>query len=305
MKKQILFISILLQVTSTILGQITVNLGLDSWVSISSYEEPANGWSTLNALSDLAPGAPVTVTKTTDKYSGTYAAKLETKKIPLVNTLIGGLLATGYFDNNASPGENLKLGMPYTSSPEYFRGYYKYTSVNSDSADFFCALTKWNSSLNKRDTLGLASYREYSTVSSYIQFSFKINYTDSISTPDTIVVLFSSSGGAQNFQGQVGSTLYVDEINFANTSGVYELLSNEIKINVYPNPTVNTISIDVLEDVKNLTYHLYNAEGKLVLTDKLSQNNLIDVASLNKGKYFLSVFDKKGLVASKKIIISK
>ena len=303
MKTIVLSIFILMSAFS--IAQITTNLGLDSWVSVSGYEEPANGWSTLNALSDLAPLAPVTVTKTTDKYSGTYAAKLETKKIPLVNTLIGGLLATGFFDNNASPGQNLKLGRPYTSSPKYFRGYYKYTSVSSDSADFFCAVTKWNSSSNRRDTLGVASYREYSTVPSYTQFSFKMNYTDSISTPDTIIMLFSSSGGAQNFQGQVGSTLYVDEINLANTSGVNELFSNEVSINVYPNPTVNSLSIDVLDYIQDLSYNIYNTEGKLVLSDKLKKNNLIDVASLNKGKYFLSVFDRQGLVASEKFIIAK
>lgn len=286
-------------------AQISTNLSLDSWTSFGSYEEPSNGWSSLNALSNLAPGAPVTVSKTTDKYSGTYAAKLETKQIPFVNTLIGGLLATGFFDNNAAPGQNLKLGVPYTSSPKYFRGYYKYTSVSGDSADFFCALTKWNSSLNRRDTLGTAAYREYATVSSYTQFNFKINYTDSVTAPDTIVMLFSSSGGAQNFQGRVGSTLFVDEISLSNTSGVYELLNNEVSVEVYPNPTSEVLNINVIDKVSGLTYSIYNTEGKLVLKSTIKQYTSIDVSLFKAGKYYLSIHDTKGLVSSKNFVIAK
>jgi hypothetical protein len=303
MKKQILLLVILLSSSPFIFGQITANLGLETWVSISSYEEPANGWSSLNALSDLAPLAPVTVTKTTDKYSGTYAAKLETKKIPIVNTLIGGLLATGFFDNNASPGQNLKLGMPYTSSPKYFSGYYKYTSVSNDSADFFCALTKWNSSLNRRDTLGVASYRELNNVSSYTKFNFKINYTDSITAPDTIIMLFASSGAAQNFQGQVGSTLYIDEVSLGNASGVYELLGNEVEINVFPNPTAEQLNISILQELNGLNYKIYNSSGKMLLRDTMKKYTTIKTNGLKEGKYFLSVYDNKGLVASEKFII--
>lgn len=305
MKKQILFFALMIGATSSILAQISTNLGLDSWATVSGYEEPTNGWSTLNAISDLAPGAPVTVTKTTDKHSGTYAAKLETKQIPFVNTLIGGLLATGFFDNNANPGQNLKLGVPFTTSPKYFRGYYKYTPVSGDSADFFCALTRWNSTLNKRDTLGSVGYREYNTVSNYTQFSFKINYTDSVTAPDTIVMLFSSSGGAQNFQGQVGSTLYVDEISLENTSGVEVLLNNEVQVEVFPNPTADYLNINVLEDAKGLSYNIYNYEGKLVTQNKLNKNTKIDVSLFNEGKYFISIMDTKGLVASKNFMVVK
>lgn len=305
MKKYLLLLANLSIGVSLSFAQISANLSLDSWTSSGSYEEPSNGWSTLNALSNIAPGAPVTVTKTTDKYSGTYAAKLETKQIPIVNTLIGGLLATGFFDNNAAPGQNLKLGMPYTSSPKYFSGYYKYTSVNSDSADFFCALTKWNSTLNRRDTLGMAAYRELNTVSSYTKFNFKINYTDSITAPDTIVMLFSSSGGAQNFQGRVGSTLYIDEISLANTSGVYELLNNEVNVEVYPNPTSEILNINVLDKISGLSYSIYNMEGKLIVKDAIKQSVSINISAFKEGKYFLSIHDAKGLVSSKNFIVAK
>lgn len=305
--KQFFLLAVILVVSLSFKAQISTNLGLDSWQSVNGYEEPTNGWSTLNELKNLLPfgAGPVTVTKTTDAHSGAYAAKLTTDKISGVNTLIGGLLATGYFDNNASPGQNLKLGVPYNTSPKYFSGYYKYTSVSGDSADFFCALTKWNSSLNRRDTLGTAAYREYNTVSNYTQFNFKINYTDSVTAPDTIVMLFSSSGGAQNFQGQVGSTLYVDEITLTNTSGVEVLLNNEVQVEVFPNPTADYLNINVLEDVKDLTYNIYNYEGKLVTKNKLNKNTKIDVSLFNDGKYFISIMDTKGLVASKNFMVVK
>ena len=118
-------------------------------------------------------------------------------------------------------------------------------------------------------------------------------------------MLFSSSGGAQNFQGQVGSTLYIDEISLSNTSGVYELFSDEIAVDVYPNPTSDFLNVNIIDEVDDLNYNIYNSNGKLVAKDRLKRQTIIDITSLNKGKYFLSVFDDKGLVASKNFIVVK
>ena len=167
---------VLLCLTGLLNSQITSNTSFEMWTNTGNYEEPSGGWTTLNKLRDLGSLNPVTVSKTTDSYSGTYAARLETKEITGFGTLIGGLLAAGIFDNNASPGQNVKLGQPYTERPLNFDVYYKYTSVNSDSAAFYLALTKWNSSTSSRDTIGEAFYTEYNTVSAYTQLNIPINY---------------------------------------------------------------------------------------------------------------------------------
>lgn len=299
MIKKLLFgIFAILTITAT-KAQITANFSLDNWANQGSYEEPTNGWTTLNELRNLSQFNPITTTKTTDKHSGTFAAKMETGKIQFANTIIGGVLATGFFDNNANPGENLKLGQPFTSSPIKLSLYYKYTSVSNDSAAIFCALTKWNSGTNSRDTLGTVAYIENNTIGTYTLLDLPIVYSDSVSTPDTLILLFSSSAEAANFQGQEGSTLFVDEIAMETPAGVKELLSNEIDLVIYPNPTTNFISVNTNSD--NLyTATIFNMLGETVETFTIAQTKNISVNKYAKGDYILSIKDNKGLVATKR-----
>ncbi len=305
LKKNILYTTVALLATSfQIQAQISTNLDLESWTNTGSYENPSNGWATLNPIKDLTFLAPVTVTKTTDSYSGTYAAKLESGKITGVGTFIGGLLATGFFDNSASPGQNLKLGQPFTSSPTHIRGYYKYLPVGGDSADIFCSLTKWNTSTNSRDTLGFVGYRELNTVSTYTQFNLKINYTDSITPPDTITILFSSSSGAANFQGQDGSTMYVDAISLPTPVGVDELLFNDVNVDVYPNPTSDILTLKT-DFEEQLFAEVYDAKGILVKEFSFKNKLEVSVLDLENGNYYLSIKDSKALVSSKRFTISK
>lgn len=303
MKKNSVFLLFIL-INFKIVAQISTNFDFENWTNSGSYEQPSNGWTTLNPIYDLTSFAPITVTKTTDKYSGTYAAKLESGKIFGVGTFIGGLLATGYFDNSALPGQNVKLGVPYNQSPRYINGYYKYLPNGGDSADIFCSLTKWNSSTNSRDTLGWVGYRELNTVSNYTKFSFKINYIDSITTPDSIAILFSSSAGAQNFQGQEGSTMFIDEISLTNVAGVKELISNEINIITYPNPTADFVTL-ITDHDKKYTTEIFSPNGKIIHKGDLYKQQLIDARDWENGMYYLSVKDEKGLVSSKRIIICK
>lgn len=298
MKKILLFTLICTSIA--VKAQITSNVSFEIWTNAGNYEEPSGGWTTLNKLRDLSSFSPVTVTKSTDSYSGTYAAKLETKEISGFGTLIGGLLASGVFDGNASPGQNVKLGQPYTGRPANFNVYYKYSPVSNDSAAFYLALTKWNTSTNQRDTIGEAFYTELNTVSTYTQLNIPIFYY-STETPDTIAVLFGSSAAADNFQGQVGSTLYIDELTLPNTVGINELLFNEVAINTFPNPTSDELVVSIQSD-KTQQLIIYNANGQEVFSSAIFQNKKIDVSSWTNGAYYISIKDGKGLVSSAKFV---
>lgn len=194
-------------------------IGLDdgdfeSWKTftqgIASYEEPNSGWwGTLNKLSYI--GGPVTVAKDTDAFNGLFAAKLETKQWGS-DFIITGILAAGYFDQNAAIGENLILGRPFTEKPNSLMGYYKYISVNGDSAGFYANLTKYNSVNHRRDTIAEAIFAVYQTVSDYTSFDIPFEYHINNLNPDTINVIFTSSAGGKDFIGNQGSTLFIDKV---------------------------------------------------------------------------------------------
>jgi hypothetical protein len=199
----------------------TTQIGLEDgdfeeWATFTqgaaSYQEPSSAWwGTLNKLNYI--GGPVTVTKDSAAYKGNFAAKLETR-LWGDDFLITGILAAGYFDSNAAIGDNLILGRPFSKSPVALKGYFKYLSVNSDSAGFYANITRFDTVLMKRDTIAEAKLAIYSSVNDYTLFNIPFVYYLTDVVPDTVNVVFTSSAGGKEFIGHAGSTLWIDDVSF-------------------------------------------------------------------------------------------
>ena len=174
----------------------------------NTYEEPSTGWWTsLNVLKNL--GGPETLLKTNDKHTGAYAAKLETKAWD--NLMIPGLLLTGTFDF-AAPNMVIQ-GKPFTEKPLKLKGYYKYTSVNADSAAIYANVTHYNEQTHQKDTIGEARFAVLSTVGTYTLFEIDFTYFYNDIAPDSLSIVFASSADGANFNGQQGSTLFIDDVS--------------------------------------------------------------------------------------------
>jgi hypothetical protein len=68
---------------------------------------------------------------------------------------------------------------------------------------------------------------------------------------------------------------------------------NGIQLNVFPNP-VNDVLIIEFPDRKNFEYSIYNENGELMISGKLSEaRNTVNISQLNRGTYILNVKDQK------------
>ncbi len=187
----------------------------NTWIEFTqgevSFDEPAGEWwDGLNYLSVI--GGPITVTKTTDAYSGEYAVRLETKLWG--NELsIPGILASGYFDSSLPIGENLVIGKPLNKKPISLNGFIKYLPADNDTLVIFVALTKFDSTRQVRDTIGQGEYVYSGTLNSYTAFTLPINYEIN-TTPDSVHVILLSSVSGKEMKGHPGSVLFVDELSF-------------------------------------------------------------------------------------------
>ena len=81
---------------------------------------------------------------------------------------------------------------------------------------------------------------------------------------------------------------------------------NETAINlemiVYPNPTKNYLTLKV-EDNVNLSYQLYDLQGKVIEDKKVTADNTtIKMEALPKATYFLKVTDNNKTVKTFKVI---
>ncbi len=68
-----------------------------------------------------------------------------------------------------------------------------------------------------------------------------------------------------------------------------EPIRQENTLKLYPNPTTNLVTINFNETV-NTTIKIYSLDGKLVLTDKMTnvQSKTIDLSNLSKGVYVVT-----------------
>ena len=79
-------------------------------------------------------------------------------------------------------------------------------------------------------------------------------------------------------------------------------IGNPADINIYPNPTKDYITINAEKGAK---ISIYNTSGKVVLRSEMNEDKkTLSLSNLNKGSYFVEVFNNEK-VYSKKIVIIK
>ena len=288
-------------------AQINPTRDFEAWVNPGSgaVEEPRD-WVTGNKLvNPLAPGNIQSVYKVTggDAHGGTYAMKIVTVDVgtnPSTAVIPDpiGFAATG--SATIIPSVSLKIGYPYTSRPANAEFWYKYTPVGTDTASFVMWLTKWNGT--SRDTVAYAYWETTAALSAYAKITAALVYKPGSIVPDTAGIIFSATGTGCLTCGNVGSTLWIDDLDFLGTNGINENPSSS-GVTLYPNPASDRITITV-DGNTAVSASVYDATGRAVaVSSELTQTSVIrqrtgtiDTSSLPSGLYSYSVIDKSGNV---------
>jgi hypothetical protein len=284
-----------------------------------NYDElgtgPTDNWiSTLNSLAAVPPTAggpgPVTVFKTTDKYSGTYAAKAVSANFPLgpVSIFIPGMIGTAVMD---MVGVKALLGRPCADcKPLHLKGYYKFEPVNNDSCAAVILLSRWNATAKKRDTVGYGRWVQKSPVTHYTEFDVPVNYTGT-GAVDTITILVVSSANFDvvsfvGSQGEVGNTMYVDALSLEYSAGIEQALMPEVGVSLFPNPASDVLNIRLSKEIRHGSFDIYNGSGKLMGSFNASSlESTIPVYSLVNGTYYFRLKEEGKLLNTGSFVIKK
>lgn len=187
---------------------------------------------------------------------------------------------------------------PLSSKPSALSGYYKYTGNNVDNyagvrtldtALVEVYLTKWNSALNRRETVGSGN-KDLALNPSFTQFFCPLNYV-SILSPDSILIHFQPSkfdgtSAASCSDSGWCSFLTIDNLALEQSTGIGALQSNYIR--VYPNPVSNVLFID-LKQPEACMVTATDMLGKIIMRCfVISGNAKLDVSNWSSGIYFVS-----------------
>ena len=135
---------------------------------------------------------------------------------------------------------------------------------------------------------------------------------ESLSTQGTILYIGAVAGDSVT----QGNDIYFDDFQVYNQwftdQGVYGLYltqsptvldsqsfqTKNLKASMYPNPTTDTFTIEMENEVKSV--EIFSLQGQKVLTSK---NKNVNVSGLSKGMYLVRIEDVDNAVATKKLMV--
>jgi hypothetical protein len=174
-----------------------------SWSNLNTYMASRDTSSTLQMSMQKGIAAPAF---TAAPSIASYVV-LVTDSIKKPNGMRPGRIVNGLIDTLGNP----KAGQPYTLRTKKMIGFYKYQANGSDQGFASVALTKWNSTTSKRDTIAY-SLNNFAASSSWKYFSFPITYTsNNPAKPDSAIVVLSASSANSSLWAK-GSTLQLDHV---------------------------------------------------------------------------------------------
>ncbi|MDZ4665357.1 MAG: T9SS type A sorting domain-containing protein [Bacteroidota bacterium] len=272
------------------------NSGFETWTTVGSYTNPTS-WGTMNnttstfSVYSATPGTPGS--------PGNSYLKLTSKT--LSTSIVNGIAVSGVLDSITMKP---KSGFPCTLQPVSFTGKWQHMIYGSSQGSVKATLTKWNTSLNKRDTIATAAQTLSGMAMSWANFSLNFSYFSS-NVPDSCIIELRSSGSNPTNNDY----LWVDNLAFAGSvTGVEKRPAIIYSLIVYPNPSAEFLNINLnLKSPQNIIIELTDISGKLmrsknagILSGETFQS--FDVSGIAQGTYLLKVVGEKA-TETKKIII--
>lgn len=248
------------------------NGNFDNWSTVS-YDLP-QGWVAQNDFSAQP------VQKTTDKYAGNYAIKLQ-------NIFTGTDRRPGLAET-AGPhsGQYNMFGpmpaFPVSTKPDTLFCFAKFAPQNGDSATIMVQL------FHQGQPVGF-SQLFMGPFTNYRLMKLPINYFGSSTNPDSAVIqLAAFQLTNNNTQPHGASALYVDNISFDKVMSSIPQQEKPLTFYMYPNPANDKLNLQ-FEDWQNVkAINITEMSGKLVLHQDMYTKQ-IDVQSFERGIYFISI----------------
>ena len=289
MNKSTIFTIALMFAVAISKAQSVPNGSFEAWSNTNGYLVP-NDWETLNDMTSTAG----VYTATRGGTSSDYYLKLTSQNVSGMGVM-PGMAVSGALDMN-----NLSAlsGFPFAFRPTAFTGKWQYMGNSGNDMGYVKVfLTKWNSTMNMRDTIGIVMQELGGMEMSWSNFSIPITY-NSTDIPDSCIIAFSASGS----NPEAGSYLYVDNLNFSGIVSGVENTEVTGTFRIFPNPGNSEIQID-LSGLKSIAQQLEITDltGKVIQTIKSNGSLLqtISVSELPTGNHLLRIITPKGIVTQK------
>lgn len=310
MKKHLLIAGMVSMAT---FGATAQTFDLEGWETLTQnniqYQNTTTPYlSTLNEIHTYPSNPPETGFRTGNAHGGQYCAQIKSARVPVpVNVFVPGVLGTvNPFFSQSGFGTTLSYG--FTGLPTKLSAWIKYEPVDGDSGEIFAHLTRYNG--GARETLAVTSKKFYQAIPNWTQQELTFNYSVNNVLPDSIALIFVSSGG-YNFsnltqcRGKENSAMYIDDVELSGYAGISEVLFNGEELSVFPNPAENVLNLSYTQTIGNGTVSVLDMTGREVFVQAVSGNQFsVDLNTLKAGNY-VAVLKEKSSILGRKAFVKK
>jgi hypothetical protein len=261
---------------------VLIAFSIEAQVPNHSFENWTNGnpdsWQTTNI-----PIHPVSVFSDSDAFSGSLSAK------GIVVTGNNGLPIAPYLGIYGPIASGFYISYAYGFAEGQFKLFL-------NQGDKFQALIRMYDS--QLESIGEGSIVVDSCVSTWSPFSIPINYFTS-GIPVSCTLYFTISDSTLINSGKAGSYFILDDLNL---SGTADVIDPDVKrINVFPNPAIDYINIDMEDNYSHFNYQITDIAGRIIKWGDL-QNPVVNVQDINPGNYLINIYNSQERYFRKLII---
>lgn len=285
-------IYILTLVFKTVVGQIPNN-SFETWNSLSGYSTPAN-WDNLNQIT-FSSGINTCYQGTPGNPGSSYLI-LMSKTVP-GRGVVPGIAVSGKLDTSTYKPLS---GYAFTNRPQSLNYNIQYMPYDpTDSSSVKVLLTRWDTTALLRDTIAYGASYYNAMAHSWFVGSTYLNYQSGDAPDSALIELSSSSKSPKN-----GSYIYLDNLQFSGSViGINEQSINQDEIILYPNPTIESFTLEWKKSTDKAEISVSDIIGKQIFSASFSNNVTINTMSWARGTYFVKISRNNKSSINKKIII--
>jgi hypothetical protein len=285
-------ICILMLKIKAVVGQIPDN-SFETWNTMSGYSTPAN-WDNLNQIT-FSSGI-FTCSQGTPGNPGSSYLILMSKSVP-GRGIVPGIAVSGKLDTSTYKPLS---GYPFTNRPQSLNYNIQYMPYDpTDSSSVKVLLTRWDTTTLLRDTIAYGASYYNAMAHSWFVGSTYLNYQSGDAPDSALIVLSSSSSSPKEW-----SYIYLDNLQFSGSViGINEQSINQEDVLIYPNPTIESFTMELKNNVDAAEICVYDIMGKQIFCTSFSNSITVNTMTWARGTYFVKISRNNKSSINKKIII--
>lgn len=273
------------------------NAGFETW----SNPKTPDGWFTYSSVSPVIDIAGKDIT---DKVEGTASAKIQTTLLNFIGSTVYEILSlgTGYYSFTGPVIHYTYIPAFFPFRPDTLFFAYKYTSPGIDTASVYIKLSTGEITLLEKE---IPLFKSSEWALSSVLLTPLYQYAN---TADSLLIQFKSSMATGKYFGTPGSVLNIDAIRFGydNVHTGIEELSNNSKVNVFPNPSSQFVNIQISKPQNSASIIVFDLAGREIVHEFMTgKNHQILVDKWRNGMYSYIIISKDKTILNGRFIVNR